>query len=80
MIPRLPLRNASAMALGTSASAWITLARASSAFAFISCSSATAHGTTFPQPCLCDIFVCISLINLQGCTDVSTYVYIRNID
>ena len=30
------------MALGTSASAWITLARASSAFAFISCSSATA--------------------------------------
>ena len=38
MIPRLPLRNASAMALGTSASASITLARASWAFAFISCS------------------------------------------
>ena len=41
-MPRLPLRKASAIALGTSASASITLARASCAFAFISCSEATA--------------------------------------
>ena len=41
-MPKLPLRKASAIAFGTSASAWITLARASSAFAFISCSRATA--------------------------------------
>ena len=42
MIPKLPVRKASAIAFGTSASACITLARASSAFAFISCSKATA--------------------------------------
>ena len=41
-MPRLPLRNASAMASGTSASARITLARASCALALFSCSSATA--------------------------------------
>ena len=42
MTPRLPLRNASAIARGTCASASMTFARASWAFAFISCSRATA--------------------------------------
>jgi hypothetical protein len=42
MIPRLPERKASAMAIGTCASASTNLARISWVFANISCSDATA--------------------------------------
>ena len=80
MMPMLPLRNASAIASGTSASASTTRGahffNAGGHFLFL----CNGHCPAFFGARLCDVFVGFSLVCLEFCADVVAHIDVGDVD